>query len=109
MLKSVIFDLDNTLIDFMKMKKLACEAAIDAMIDAGLEADKKKLEVELASTKGQLAATSAELSNTKSQLAAQVQLAQELNRQVLNLKSDVTKLNKKIDCLKSTAGVSETC
>ena len=42
MIKAVIFDLDNTLIDFMKMKKLACEAAIDAMIDAGLEADKKK-------------------------------------------------------------------
>src|SRR3989344_2150545 len=42
MIKAVIFDLDNTLIDFMKMKKLACEAAIDAMIDTGLEADKEK-------------------------------------------------------------------
>lgn len=42
MIKAVIFDLDNTLIDFMKMKKLACEAAIDAMIDAGLDTDKEK-------------------------------------------------------------------
>ena len=37
MIKAVIFDLDNTLIDFMKMKKLSCEAAIDAMIAAGLK------------------------------------------------------------------------
>lgn len=37
MIKAVLFDLDNTLIDFMKMKKISCEAAISAMIDAGLE------------------------------------------------------------------------
>ena len=36
MIKAVIFDLDNTLIDFMKMKKHSCSAAIDAMIGAGL-------------------------------------------------------------------------
>ena len=36
MIKAVLFDLDNTLIDFMKMKKLSCEAAISAMIDGGL-------------------------------------------------------------------------
>jgi HAD superfamily hydrolase (TIGR02253 family) len=36
MIKAVIFDLDNTLIDFLKMKKLSCSAAIDAMIGAGL-------------------------------------------------------------------------
>lgn len=42
MIKAVIFDLDNTLIDFMKMKTMSCEAAISAMIDAGLEMDKKK-------------------------------------------------------------------
>ena len=36
MIKAVLFDLDNTLIDFLKMKKLSCEAAIDAMIKAGL-------------------------------------------------------------------------
>ncbi|MFH0868129.1 MAG: TIGR02253 family HAD-type hydrolase [Candidatus Woesearchaeota archaeon] len=37
MIKAVIFDLDNTLIDFLKMKKLSCSAAIDAMIGAGLK------------------------------------------------------------------------
>lgn len=42
MIKAIIFDLDNTLIDFMKMKKLSCEAAMDAMISAGLRIDKKK-------------------------------------------------------------------
>ena len=66
-----------------------------------LETDKKKLELELASTKSQLAATTAELTSTKSRLAAQVQLAQELNRQVLNLKSDVDKLEKEISCLET--------
>lgn len=37
MIKAVLFDLDNTLIDFMKMKKMCVENAADAMIDAGLE------------------------------------------------------------------------
>src|SRR3989344_1231244 len=64
-----------------------------------LETDKKKLEVELASTKGQLSATLAELSTTKNQLTAQVQLSQELNQQVINLKSEVKQLNDKIDDL----------
>ncbi|MEW6509724.1 MAG: HAD-IA family hydrolase [Bacteroidota bacterium] len=36
MVKAVIFDLDNTLVDFMSMKRLAVSAAINAMIDAGL-------------------------------------------------------------------------
>ena len=36
MLKAVIFDLDNTLVDFMAMKRQAIDAAISAMIDAGL-------------------------------------------------------------------------
>jgi putative hydrolase of the HAD superfamily len=35
--KAVFFDLDNTLTDFMKMKSDAVNAAIDGMIDAGLE------------------------------------------------------------------------
>lgn len=35
-IKAVLFDLDNTLIDFMKMKRISCEQAISAMIDAGL-------------------------------------------------------------------------
>lgn len=42
MIKAVIFDLDNTLIDFMRMKRLSCEAAMDAMISAGLRVDRKK-------------------------------------------------------------------
>ena len=36
MIKAVIFDLDNTLTDFMRMKQNAVDAAIDAMVDAGL-------------------------------------------------------------------------
>jgi len=42
MIKAVIFDLDNTLIDFIRMKKVSCESAINAMIDAGLDVNKKK-------------------------------------------------------------------
>ncbi len=42
MIKAVIFDLDNTLIDFLKMKKIACSEAVDAMIDAGLNIKKGK-------------------------------------------------------------------
>lgn len=37
MIKAIIFDLDNTLVDFMKMKDDAVNAAINAMIDAGLK------------------------------------------------------------------------
>jgi putative hydrolase of the HAD superfamily len=37
MIKAVIFDLDNTLVDFMAMKRQAVDAAINAMIDAGLQ------------------------------------------------------------------------
>jgi putative hydrolase of the HAD superfamily len=37
MIKGIVFDLDNTLVDFMKMKREAISAAIDAMIDAGLK------------------------------------------------------------------------
>ncbi|MBS3058845.1 MAG: HAD-IA family hydrolase [Candidatus Diapherotrites archaeon] len=40
MVKAVLFDLDNTLIDFMKMKRMSCEAAIAAMIDGGLLMEK---------------------------------------------------------------------
>lgn len=36
MLKAVIFDLDNTLTDFTRMKERAVEAAAEAMLDAGL-------------------------------------------------------------------------
>src|SRR5690606_41642992 len=37
MIKAIVFDLDNTLVDFMKMKRRAIEEAIPAMIDAGLK------------------------------------------------------------------------
>ena len=37
MIRAIVFDLDNTLVDFMKMKSDAVEAAIDGMIDAGLK------------------------------------------------------------------------
>ena len=37
MIRAIVFDLDNTLVDFMKMKGTAVEAAIEGMIDAGLE------------------------------------------------------------------------
>ena len=50
MIKAIIFDLDNTLVDFMLLKERAIEAAIHSMIDAGLEltaeeADKKIHEI----------------------------------------------------------------
>ena len=38
-IKGVIFDLDNTLLDFMKMKEVAVKSAIKGMIEAGLEID----------------------------------------------------------------------
>ncbi len=42
MIKAVIFDLDNTLLDFVKMKESAIDAAVEAMIDAGLKMDKEE-------------------------------------------------------------------
>jgi putative hydrolase of the HAD superfamily len=36
LVRAIVFDLDNTLTDFMKMKADAINAAIDGMIDAGL-------------------------------------------------------------------------
>ena len=38
MIRAVIFDLDNTLTDFMEVKSRSIAAAVDAMIDAGLDA-----------------------------------------------------------------------
>lgn len=35
-IRALLFDLDNTLVDFMKMKQEAVHAAIEAMVDAGL-------------------------------------------------------------------------
>ena len=44
MIRAVLFDLDNTLTDFMHMKRISCDAALTAMLDAGLEIDKAKAE-----------------------------------------------------------------
>ncbi len=41
MIKAVIFDLDNTLLDFVKMKRFAIRAAMSAMVEAGLEIDEQ--------------------------------------------------------------------
>jgi len=43
MIKAIIFDIDNTLVDFMKIKRVAVEAAVDAMIDAGLRMPKEEM------------------------------------------------------------------
>ncbi|MDE2291179.1 MAG: HAD-IA family hydrolase [Elusimicrobia bacterium] len=40
MIKGVIFDVDNTLTDFMRAKRMAVDAGVEMMIDAGLKADK---------------------------------------------------------------------
>lgn len=37
MIRAVIFDLDNTLTDFMRVKEVSILAAADAMLDAGLD------------------------------------------------------------------------
>ncbi len=43
MIKAVIFDLDNTLTDFVRMKENAVVAAVDAMVDAGLRFPPEKI------------------------------------------------------------------
>ena len=40
--KGIIFDIDNTLLDFARMKKVSISESIDAMIDVGLNISKKK-------------------------------------------------------------------
>lgn len=47
MLRAVIFDLDNTLTDFMRMKAVSIEAAVEAMIDAGLTMDAEQAKTKL--------------------------------------------------------------
>lgn len=42
MIRGIIFDVDNTLLDFLRMKKASIAEAIEAMIDAGLEIDRDK-------------------------------------------------------------------
>ncbi len=43
MIKAVILDIDNTLMDFMRMKRASVDAAVDAMLDAGLTMPKEKM------------------------------------------------------------------
>jgi putative hydrolase of the HAD superfamily len=43
MIKAVILDIDNTLMDFMRMKRASVDAAVDAMLDAGLTMTKEKM------------------------------------------------------------------
>ena len=43
MIQAIIFDLDNTLTDFMKMKRAAIDAAVDGMIDAGLTLSRSEI------------------------------------------------------------------
>jgi len=47
LIKAVIFDLDNTLVDFVRMKENAVEAAAEAMIDAGLKMPKGEVKAKL--------------------------------------------------------------
>jgi putative hydrolase of the HAD superfamily len=47
MIKAIVFDLDNTLIDFMRMKNTAVEAATKAMIDAGLDHPYAKIKAKI--------------------------------------------------------------
>jgi putative hydrolase of the HAD superfamily len=42
MIKAILFDLDNTLIDFMGLKKKACRESVKAMKRAGLKMSEKK-------------------------------------------------------------------
>jgi putative hydrolase of the HAD superfamily len=48
MIRAVVFDLDNTLVDFMAMKRQAIDAAVSAMVDAGLNlpVDEVKVRIE---------------------------------------------------------------
>tara|TARA_Y100000588_G_C14149394_1_gene879877 strand:+ start:318 stop:1016 length:699 start_codon:yes stop_codon:yes gene_type:complete len=48
-IKGVIFDLDNTLLDFMQMKEFAVKAAIKGMIEAGLHIQEEESYTEIIS------------------------------------------------------------
>jgi putative hydrolase of the HAD superfamily len=49
-IRAIFFDLDNTLIDFMRMKEESCRAAVRAMISAGLDMDEEEAFAELMNT-----------------------------------------------------------
>lgn len=42
MIKAIVFDLDDTLLDFMGLKRICVDAAVDAMTNAGLTIPKSK-------------------------------------------------------------------
>jgi putative hydrolase of the HAD superfamily len=46
-IKAIIFDLDNTLIDFMRMKEESCRAAVKAMISSGLNMSEEEAYAQL--------------------------------------------------------------
>lgn len=48
-IRAIVFDLDNTLTDFMRMKEAAITAAIDGMIDAGFRISAADLRARVAS------------------------------------------------------------
>jgi len=43
LIRAIVFDLDNTLTDFMRMKEAAIQAAMDGMIDAGFKIPREEL------------------------------------------------------------------
>jgi beta-phosphoglucomutase-like phosphatase (HAD superfamily) len=47
MIKAVVFDLDNTLVDFMAMKRQSVSAAINSMIDAGLKLSPEEVQARI--------------------------------------------------------------
>ncbi len=47
MIRAVVFDLDNTLVDFMAMKSRAIDAAVQAMIDAGLNLSSEEIKARI--------------------------------------------------------------
>jgi len=46
-IKAVLFDVDNTLVDFMRMKQISVEIAIDYMMSAGLPGTKEEIYSEI--------------------------------------------------------------
>ena len=38
-IRAILFDLDNTLVDFIRMKEESCRAAVKAMVASGLQMD----------------------------------------------------------------------
>jgi FMN phosphatase YigB (HAD superfamily) len=41
-IRAILFDLDNTLIDFIQMKEESCKAAVKAMVASGLQMDEEQ-------------------------------------------------------------------